>query len=172
LIFAEKTPTVQADFLLIGNVTQLQLESKTVSWAQVTGKSSIFEITDVPVTPAVFSANINQWATGASAEDSICQYDSLDIIWGKKPDIVYIATRYLGVRYLIRLTYDTRPSTKRLNIINIKQPVLVSDTNFATIALALADDAVKTAHAGDFVEITGDIYHVIKTNPTVQLSSC
>jgi hypothetical protein len=45
--------------------------------------------------------------------------------------------------------------------------VLVSDTNFATIALALADDAVKTAHAGDFVEITGDIYHVIKTNPTV-----
>jgi hypothetical protein len=31
----------------------------------------------------------------------------------------------------------------------------------------LADDAVKTAHAGDFVEITGDIYHVIKANPTV-----
>jgi hypothetical protein len=52
-----------SDFLLIGNVTQLQLQSKTVSWAQVTDKSSIFEITDVPVTPAVFSANINQWAS-------------------------------------------------------------------------------------------------------------
>jgi curli biogenesis system outer membrane secretion channel CsgG len=44
------SPTVASDFLLIGNVTQLQLQSKTVSWAQVTDKSSIFEITDVPVT--------------------------------------------------------------------------------------------------------------------------
>jgi hypothetical protein len=41
------SPTVASDFLLIGNVTQLQLQSKTVSWAQVTDKSSIFEITDV-----------------------------------------------------------------------------------------------------------------------------
>jgi hypothetical protein len=32
------SPTVEADFLLIGNVTQLQLESKTVSWAQVTSR--------------------------------------------------------------------------------------------------------------------------------------
>jgi hypothetical protein len=43
----------------------------------------------------------------------------------------------------------------------------VFTTNFATIALALANDAVKTAHAGDFVKIAGDFYHVIKTNPTV-----
>jgi hypothetical protein len=34
------SPTVESDFLLIGNVTQLQLQSKTVSWAQVTDKSS------------------------------------------------------------------------------------------------------------------------------------
>jgi hypothetical protein len=39
-----------------------------VDLSNLTDKSSIFEITDVPVTPAVFSANINQWATGASAE--------------------------------------------------------------------------------------------------------
>jgi hypothetical protein len=44
---------------------------------------------------------------------------------------------------------------------------LVSNTDFATIALALADDAVKTAHAGDFVKIAGDFYHIIKTNPTI-----
>jgi hypothetical protein len=31
----------------------------------------------------------------------------------------------------------------------------------------LADDAVKTAHAGDFVKIAGDFYHIIKTNPTI-----
>jgi hypothetical protein len=31
----------------------------------------------------------------------------------------------------------------------------------------LADDAVKIAHAGDFVKIAGDFYHVIKTNPTI-----
>jgi hypothetical protein len=43
----------------------------------------------------------------------------------------------------------------------------VSETDFATIALALANDAVKTAHAGDFVKIAGDFYHIIKTNPTV-----
>ena len=57
-----------------------------------------------------------------------------------------------------------------VNLINkpdIHVNVLVSDTNFATIALALANDAVKTAHAGDFVKISGDFYHVIKTNPTV-----
>jgi hypothetical protein len=44
---------------------------------------------------------------------------------------------------------------------------LVSNTDFDTIALALENDAVKTAHAGDFVKIAGDFYHVIKTNPTV-----
>jgi hypothetical protein len=26
---------------------------------------------------------------------------------------------------------------------------------------------LKTAHAGDFVKIAGDFYHVIKTNPTI-----
>jgi hypothetical protein len=31
----------------------------------------------------------------------------------------------------------------------------------------MANDAVKTAHAGDFVKIAGDFYHIIKTNPTV-----
>jgi hypothetical protein len=35
---------------------------------------------------------------------------------------------------------------------------LSSDTNFATIALALANNAVRTAHTGDFVKIAGDIY--------------
>jgi hypothetical protein len=31
----------------------------------------------------------------------------------------------------------------------------------------LANDAVKNATAGDFVKITGDIYLIIKTSPTV-----
>jgi hypothetical protein len=53
------------------------------------------------------------------------------------------------------------------SLYDIHVNVLVSDTNFATIALALADDAVKTAHAGDFVKIAGGFYHVIKTNPRV-----
>jgi hypothetical protein len=48
--------------------------------------------------------------------------------------------------------------------------VLVSNTDFATIARALANDAVKTAHAGDFVKIAGDFYHIIKTNPTVAIN--
>jgi hypothetical protein len=41
-----------------------------------------------------------------------------------------------------------------VNLINkpdIHVNVLVSDTNFATIALALANNAVRTAHTGDFV---------------------
>jgi hypothetical protein len=44
---------------------------------------------------------------------------------------------------------------------------MVSTTDFTTIALALADDSVKNATAGDFVKITGDIYLIIKTSPTV-----
>jgi phenolic acid decarboxylase len=31
----------------------------------------------------------------------------------------------------------------------------------------LADDSVKNATGGDFVKITGDIYLIIKTSPTV-----
>jgi hypothetical protein len=46
-----------------------------------------------------------------------------------------------------------------INKPNVHVNVLVSNTDFATIALALADDAVKTAHAGDFVKIAGDFYH-------------
>jgi hypothetical protein len=46
-------------------------------------------------------------------------------------------------------------------------PVMVSATDFTTVALALADDAVKNATAGDFVRVTGDIYLIIKTSPTV-----
>jgi hypothetical protein len=46
-------------------------------------------------------------------------------------------------------------------------PVIVSATDFSTVALALANDAVKTATAGDFVKISGDVYVVIKTSPTV-----
>jgi hypothetical protein len=33
--------------------------------------------------------------------------------------------------------------------------------DFSTVALALANDAVKTATAGDFVTISGDVYVVI-----------
>jgi hypothetical protein len=36
-------------------------------------------------------------------------------------------------------------------------PVIVSATDFSTVALALANDAVKTATAGDFVKISGDV---------------
>jgi hypothetical protein len=46
-----------------------------------------------------------------------------------------------------------------VNLINkpdIHVNVLVSDTNFATIALALADDAVKTAHAGDVYDLLSE----------------
>jgi hypothetical protein len=46
-------------------------------------------------------------------------------------------------------------------------PVIVSATDFTTVALALANDAVKNATAGDFVKISGDIYLIIKTSPTV-----
>jgi hypothetical protein len=34
---------------------------------------------------------------------------------------------------------------------------MVSATDFTTVALALANDSVKNATAGDFVRITGDI---------------
>jgi hypothetical protein len=37
-------------------------------------------------------------------------------------------------------------------------PVMVSTTDFTTVVLALADDAVKNATAGDFVKIAGDVY--------------
>jgi hypothetical protein len=43
----------------------------------------------------------------------------------------------------------------------------VSTTDFTTVVLALADDAVKNATAGDFVKIAGDVYLIIKTSPTV-----
>jgi hypothetical protein len=47
---------------------------------------------------------------------------------------------------------------------------MVSATDFTTVALALANDAVKNATAGDFVKITADIYLIIKTSPTVCFS--
>ena len=58
---------------------------------------------------------------------------------------------------------------KNPNVIGYHVDELVSDTNFADIATALADDAVKAAIAGDFVEIDSRIYHVIKTNPTLAI---
>jgi hypothetical protein len=42
---------------------------------------------------------------------------------------------------------------KNPNVIGYHVDELVSDTNFADIATALADDKVKAAIAGDFVEI-------------------
>ena len=53
------------------------------------------------------------------------------------------------------------------NVIGYHIDELVSDTDFADIDAALADDAVKKAIAGDFVMIASKIYHVIKTNPTI-----
>jgi hypothetical protein len=50
------------------------------------------------------------------------------------------------------------------NVIGYHIDELVSDTDFADIDAALADDAVKKAIAGDFVMIASKIYHVIKTN--------
>ena len=44
---------------------------------------------------------------------------------------------------------------------------LVSDTDFADVLVALTDDAVKKAVAGDFVLVAGRIYHVIRTHPTL-----
>jgi hypothetical protein len=43
----------------------------------------------------------------------------------------------------------------------------VSETDFATVALALQNADVRKAFTGDFVKIDGDVYHVIKTNPRV-----
>jgi hypothetical protein len=50
---------------------------------------------------------------------------------------------------------------------NLHANVLVSETDFATVALALQNADVRKAFTGDFVKIDGDVYHVIKTNPRV-----
>jgi hypothetical protein len=45
---------------------------------------------------------------------------------------------------------------------------LVSATDFSTVTLALANDAVKNATAGDFVKISGDVYIIIYRHLLVQ----
>jgi hypothetical protein len=43
-------------------------------------------------------------------------------------------------------------------------PVMVSATDFTTVALALANDAVKNATGGDFVKITNTCVYLIICN--------
>jgi hypothetical protein len=52
------------------------------------------------------------------------------------------------------------------DLIDKQEPELVSTTDYANVNAALADTKVSTANAGDWVRIAGELYHIIKDNPS------
>ena len=88
-----------------------------------------------------------------------------DVAFGKVNGVFSDLKYGVDIAREVKYTLDL----KNPNVIGYHVDELVSDTNFADIATALADDAVKAAIAGDFVEIDSRIYHVIKTNPTLAI---